>query len=196
MLDVFRKHKNKCFSLKEVVQDPNVLVKISSGDQPFVYEPSKKDSLNHNTAYFEHGVLVDVSPRNTALSLDEDRDVAYQARYIVSDGVKYDLCNPKDVIAFIIPEFDAQASAQPVNNPGLQIAAKNMFVNVTRDLSYVMEIIAQQIYQKGLAIPMVYTTVNLMLTSPIGWSDIDYDRMISQLERLEEYQYANELREA
>lgn len=195
MLDFLRKNKRNHFSSEGGSQDSNALIKITEPSQSFIYEPTKKDIANHNTAYFEHGVLVDVSPRNTAISLDEDRDVAYQARYIVSDGVQYDLCNPKDVIAFVIPEFEAQTSETSINSSKNHVETKAVFINVTRDLSYIMKIIAQQVYQNGLAIPMVYTTVNLMLASPVDWSDKDYDRMISQLERLEEYQYAKKLRE-
>lgn len=181
LFSLFASKKRKLISSEDARQDSDAFIKIPCDGCVYEYKPSKKDTANHNIAFFEHGVLVNVSPRNTAVSLDEDRDVAYQARYIVSDGVKYDLCNPEDVMKFQIPVFDSQTDG--------------MFINVTRDLSYIMKIIAQQVYQKEVAIPLVFTTVNLMLASPIAWTDKDYERMISQLERLEEYQFANALRD-
>jgi len=181
LFSLFASKKRKLISSEDARQDSDAFIKIPCDGCVYEYKPSKKDTANHNIAFFEHGVLVNVSPRNTSVSLDEDRDVAYQARYIVSDGVKYDLCNPEDVMKFQIPVFDSQTDG--------------MFMNVTRDLSYIMKIIAQQVYQKDVAIPLVFTTVNLMLVSPVAWRDKDYERMISQLERLEEYQLAKELRD-
>ncbi len=79
---LFSAKNSEPVSSDNTVQGSNALIKLPCDGLVYEYKPSKKDTANHNTAFFEHGVLVNVSPRNTAVSLDEDRDVAYHARYI------------------------------------------------------------------------------------------------------------------
>lgn len=185
IIDFFKKAKldeSDC-SIKSsygAKQDKHSIIKLPTDNRVFEYQLLRKDKDNINTAYYRNGFLYNVYPRNESLSLDEDRDKAYFARYVVLNGKKYDLCSPKDVIEIKIPNFKKNTGA---------------FSYPTRNLAYIMKIRAQKIYQKELAIPTVFTTVNLMMVSNIGWQAKDYNRLISQLERLEEYKYASILRE-
>ncbi|WP_405347163.1 phage minor capsid protein [Ruminococcus sp.] len=172
--------QSNVFSSNGAKQDIKSIIRLPIPVEGFSYKLSKKDIENNKIAYFKNGSLYNVFPRNKSISLDEDRGTAYEARYIVSDGKKYDLCNPYDVIRFKIPDYSKGG---------------NSFSYVTRDLSYIIMKRVKRIYQKELCIPSTFLAVNLMLVSGVGWLSKDYERMLSQLERLEEYRYASILRE-
>ena len=56
-------------------------------------------------AYFKNGVLYDVKPRNKKISLCDDRQIAYNARYIISDGILYDLKDATSIPKIPIPVY-------------------------------------------------------------------------------------------
>ena len=136
-----------------------------------------KQSNDEHTAYFKDGELYDVSPRNKDISLDEDRGVAYDARYIVSNNIKYDLCSPESISAIEIPYngklFDGGY--------------------VTRDLSYILKMHATAEYRPRIAVPLIYKVANLMMASSVGWSKKDYFRLVIQLWRIGEIKYGDHL---
>lgn len=61
--------------------------------------------MQENCAFFKNGVLYDVSPRNAAVSLYEDRETAYKSSIIVSDGVKYDLTSSDSIKTIPAPHY-------------------------------------------------------------------------------------------
>ena len=186
LFDFLKKPKQSELNIQEFSsfgarQDKRAIIQLPQNDTVFLYHLRKSDKENQNTAFYKNGYLYNVYPRNNSLTLDENRDVAYFARFIICDGKKYDLCNPKDVIELKMPNFEKNNSS---------------FSYVTRNLAYIFKMRAQRIYQKELAVPIVFTAVNLMLISGIGWQPKDFERLISQLERLEEYYYATILRDS
>ncbi len=134
---------------------------------------------NDYIAYFKNGKLFNIRPRNSKIPLCEERQIAYQARYIVSDGVKYDLKNPDSICQIIIPKFN-QIKGMP---------------NVTFDLAYILKMRAGREYKPELTVPLIFKTVNLMLNSPIGWNKKDYFRLVIQLWHIGETFYADYLLE-
>lgn len=143
--------------------------------QPFFLSACKEiQPITENIAYYRNGVLYDVNPRNTNISLDDDRGVAYSARYIYSDGVKYDLESPESIKKITIPKF---------NENGY----------VTRDLSYILKMRAIRENRPALAVPLCYKVANLMIESPITWSKKDYFRLVIQLWSIGEIHFGDYL---
>lgn len=150
---------------------------------------SKKENANINTAWYENGVLVNVSPRDENVSLDEDRQVAYSARYIISDGKKYDLYNPFDIMSIEIPETTPKTD---VNDEG-GIGIGMQMPYVTRELSYHLQMRVKGTFSKELAIPLVFKTANLLMATTIGYGKATYERMVEQLYAVNAMEYADYL---
>ena len=62
--------------------------------------------FNNYIAYFKNGELYDISPRTPGKTIYEDLQIAYDARYFVCDGIKYDLKNENDIKSIKLPEVD------------------------------------------------------------------------------------------
>lgn len=135
---------------------------------------------NKNEAYFENGVLYDVSPRNEGISLDEDREVAYNARYVILDGARYDLYSPEDIQKIELPDFSKY-------NGDCRY--------LTRNFVYIMKIRAKCEYVPLLAVPMVYKAVSLMLKTDMGWNKEDYMSLVYHLLRVGEIKHSDYLLE-
>lgn len=159
--------------IKEI--DPNMIIEIPSFDDTSEHILTEYEKNNQNTAYYKNGILYNVTPRNKEISLDEDRGVAYDARFVVIDGNKYDLYSPDEVAAIQLPTFAVQDAP---------------FLNVTRSLDYIMNIRAKRTYSPPLAVPIIFKTINLMRISPIKWQDKDYIRLILQLKGVGKSKYA------
>ena len=115
-----------------------------------------------NKAFFKNGTLYDVYPRNTNISLYEDRDVAYNARYIVSDGVTYDLTNYDDLATLKVPDFSNSDSS-------------------AFSLDYILRMCASNYRNRGqnhLSIAILAIATRLMIYSKIGWSIKDFKRIV------------------
>ena len=166
-----RRVETNCLNSNGAKQDPKATILIPETGDTFVYSLTKKDVENKGVYFYKNGI--EFEEKNI-----EGKKERF-TRYIVSDGQKYDLCNPSDIVRFRIPQF-----------AGLN----GKFVDVTKDLTCYMLSHAKQMYDRNLAIPFVYTTVNLMIASPVGFTRADYMRMISQLERINENSYANYLK--
>ena len=61
------------------------------------------------TAYFKNGILYKIRPF-TFKKLYDDRERAYEARYIVSDGVKYDLMDLDSIHSIEMPVYEQDAA--------------------------------------------------------------------------------------
>lgn len=76
------------------------------------------------TLYFTNGILCEINP-------DDGRNY-YQARYFVSDGIKYDFENKDDIEKLPIPNFSRQNGSFP---------------DVTKSLDYVVRMKAGHFIQ-------------------------------------------------
>ncbi len=159
----------------------------------------KKEKENNNTAFFENGLLIDVSPRNKEIPLYQERDIAYGARYIVSDGVKYDMYSTYDLINFIIPDthytplknyfsFDDEKGKKEESGLGFGL----VFEDVTRYLGYILEKRIKCIFSKELIIPLAYKTVNILINEEHVSRDT-LDRIVIQLYAIGADDYADYL---
>lgn len=110
-------------------------------------------------AYFKNGFLYDVAPRNNPDSLYEDRDIAYQADIIVSDGISYDLSVLEDIGAIPIPDL-------PVTE------------NATSELSYILKIRCGIVEDAHLIPTFVDKVIALMQASHMLWDVRDYLQVI------------------
>lgn len=148
--------------------------------QPLFLSHSKKCPVQtQNEAYFKNGILYNVMPRNKMVSLYEDRQTAYNARYIVSDGVKYDLENPLDINAIAIPQYKTVGG---ISNP--------IF-----NLDYILKMRLGTETRPALAVPLAYKVAGLMKASEIGWDKKDYYRLPIQLWSIGEIWYGDHLLE-
>lgn len=130
-------------------------------------------------AFYKNGVLFNVQPRNKTVSLDDDRQTAYDAQYIISNDVLYDLESAESISSIAIPNFCAQGSMP----------------YTTRDLSYILKMRVGVEKRPHLAVPLAYKVANLMIASPIGWTKKDYYRLVIQLWSIGEIAYGDYLLE-
>ena len=145
----------------------------------FTYSEAQQHCNSGYTAYFKNGYLINVKPRNASVSLDEDRQTAYNARYIVSDGITYDLKDPHSIQSIHIPQFK---SIEGINIP-------------TRDISYILRMRACGETRNAIAVSLAYKAANLMIASPIYWNKKDYFRIVAQLWSIGEITYGDYLLE-
>lgn len=117
-----------------------------------------------NTAYFKNGILYDVNPRNTDLSIYEDRGVAYAARYIVSDGVEYDLYDAASVKMIPVPRLIENEACRPTS------------------LDYILRMCAGNIrdFDHRQSIVVMEKAIQLMYSSR-SWTYDDYMRIVMWL---------------
>lgn len=117
--------------------------------------------MTKKIAYFRNGVLFDLSPRNTAVSLYDDRQVAYDAdTVIVSDKDIYDPEQPESVTALNIPSFEKKGGG------------------VVFDLSYILKMRCSMVSDAIIIPAFVQKTLEMMVASPIAWRRGDYLRVI------------------
>lgn len=114
------------------------------------------------TAFFKSGYLYNVSPRHTDKSLYDDRDVAYQATKIYSDGVFYDLTSKSSIAKIPIPAFSLEQETVFSMDYLLRMCASNLRERGQHDLSVVL----------------LYKAVQIMPYSNIGWQEKDYMRLV------------------
>ena len=164
-------------NLKEL--DKNTVIAVPNFEIMPEHKLTEPERNNNNTAYFKNGMLYDVSPRDHSVSLDENRYIAYNARYIVLDGKKYDLYNSDSISSIELPTFKSEEAS---------------FGYVTRNLAYIMNMRAKCTYSPILAIPIVFQTANLMIRSGYAMKK-DYLRLVAQLEGVGLPKYAQHLRE-
>lgn len=131
-------------------------------------------------AYYNNGVLYDVKPRNKNISLDENRQVAYDAQYIILNNIKYDLEKAESISSIVIPHYDKMSDSM---------------VYTTMDLGYILKMRVGKEERPHLAVPLAYKTANIMLASPISWQKKDYYRLVIQLWSIGEIAYGDYLLE-
>lgn len=122
-----------------------------------------KESVYDNyVAYFKNGMLVNVKPRDKSISLYDNRDVAYNAKTIVSDGTTYSLKNPRDISRIPIPNFSSNSQTVFSIDYILRMSASNL----------------RKDGNNGLSILVLSKAIQLMLHSNISWQEKDYLRIV------------------
>lgn len=150
----------------------------SEPQPPFI--PTSKDQIvaTGYEAYYRNGVLYNVNPRNKRVSLDEDRQTAYDAQYIILNNVKYDLEDANSIASIVVPRYDDIKGGMP---------------HTTVDLGYILKMRVGKEERPHLAVPLAYKTANIMMASPIGWQKKDYYRLVVQLWSIGEIAYGDYL---
>lgn len=145
---------------------------------PFI--PTSKEQIvaTGYEAYYRNGVLYNVNPRNKRVSLDGDRQTAYDAQYIVLNNVKYDLEDANSIASIVVPRYDDIKGGMP---------------HITFDLGYILKMRVGKEERPHLAVPLAYKTANIMMASPIGWQKKDYYRLVIQLWSIGEIAYGDYL---
>ena len=120
---------------------------------------------NGKTIYFNNGKMYKVYPT--------EKDGWYDARYLVSDGVMYDLENVEDLRRIAVPKFDF---FDVMTGYG-----------VTGSLDYVMRMKAGNLYDKNpkLCSACLWKATELMFANKyMGWRKSDYVRLINWHKKL------------
>lgn len=116
------------------------------------------------TAFFKNGLLIKVLPKPRG-HLYDNRDIYYNARYIVSDGHKYDLENVDSIKSIRTPRF------RNFNTSSL---------GITGNLTYVLRMKASQLKNSGkneIALVLLKRATEMMPASEVSWSKKDYMRL-------------------
>lgn len=176
LFDLFKKNKhlnNSEPAFKEI------LMPVRTETQP-PFLPTEKEPIvaTGYEAHFRNGVLFNVKPRNEKITLEEDRQTAYNAQYIVLNNIKYDLENAASISSIAIPQYDAIQDSMP---------------HTTFDLAYILNKRVGKEERPHLAVPLAYKTANMMIASPIGWLKKDYYRLVIQLWSIGEIAYGDYL---
>lgn len=120
-----------------------------------------KNDADDCVAYFDNGFLINVSPRAESVSLYNNREVAYNATVIYSDGKRYSLLNAKSIQQIPVPEFsDSQ--------------------DTVFSLDYVLRMCASNLRNAGnrqLSVQLLQKAVEIMPFSNIAWKEDDYLRL-------------------
>ena len=127
----------------------------------FKVHQNLKDDSNERTAFFDRGFLVNVSPRTDSISLYDNRDVAYNATVIYSDGNWYSLLDAESIRKIPIPDFsDSQ--------------------DTVFSLDYILRMCASNLRNNGaheISIRLLQKAVEIMPYSNIDWKEDDYLRL-------------------
>lgn len=134
-------------------------------------EPDYIDLVSFAVAYYKNGYLVKVSPMNPHESIDDSRDIAYSAKYIVSDGIKTDLHDPYEIKLLKVPNYSL-----PVKFP-----------YVVLNMAYILKKQAIRCTNYSIAVELIPKVSELMngteqaVQHGISWSYKDYRRLAEQL---------------
>ena len=178
LFDIFKKaisptNQNTIPAFQEIL-----IPERSEPQPPFI--PTSKEQIvaTGYEAYYKNGVLYNVNPRNKRVSLDEDRQTAYDAQYIILNNVKYDLEDANSIASIVVPRYDDIKGSMP---------------HTTFDLGYILKMRVGKEERPHLAVPLAYKTANIMMASPIGWQKKDYYRLVIQLWSIGEIAYGDYL---
>lgn len=125
----------------------------------------KKPKYKNCTAFFQNGFLFDISPRNPDSTLYDQRDVAYNATTIISDGMNYSLENEESINAIPIPNFTNRQ-------------------DTTFSLDYILRMCASNLRNQKrftLSTLVLIKATEIMPYSNIDWSENDYLRLVCWL---------------
>ena len=115
-------------------------------------------------AYYKNGILYDVYPRDTSLSLYEDRQTAYDATIVISDGVEYDISTVFGINSLPIPN-DTRA-------------------HDILSLSYILKLHCGSVEDPLIIPPMVEKVLSIMIHSKLLWRRKDYLQVLRNFYRV------------
>ncbi len=146
-----------------------ILAKIKSEDTEKVKHSPQENSdeviPDGQTIYFKNGKMYKVYPT--------DKESWYDARYLVSDGIMYDLENINDLKRIPIPNFE--------------LCGMSEGYGVTGSLDYVMRMKAGNLYGRDseLCSACLWKSTELMFANKhMGWRKNDYMRLINWHKKL------------
>lgn len=134
--------------------------------------------MSCNVAYFRNGYLYDVLPRNKMVSLYEDRQVAYDAELIMSDGCLYDISTIEGIEGLPVPFYKGDAW------------------NATLEMSYIMKLHCGKVQDPDLIPPFVNKVIVLMKASSLLWRPRDYLQVIRNYHRNGLFEAGNQFEES
>lgn len=118
------------------------------------------DSKNKITLYFSNGYLIKTEP--------ESVENIYDCRYIVSDGIKYDLLDVKSIKSICVPKF--------------QLIDYFSSFGATGSLDYIIRMKAGKYFndnKKELCSACLWKSTELMLANKFyAWKKEDYERLV------------------
>ena len=123
-----------------------------------VFNSSSIDIPDAQTIYFKNGEMYKVYP--------SDKESWYDARYLVSDGVKYDLENLDDLRRIPVPKFPPHQNIMEG-------------YGVTGNLDYVLRMKAGNFYNrkdKIMCSACLWKCTELMLAHPLSWEESHFYR--------------------
>lgn len=130
--------------------------------EKFKIENDTPKEPDAQTIYFKNGKMYKVYPT--------DKESWYDARYLVSDGITYDLENVRDIQKIPVPSF---AEFDPMMEG----------YGITGSLDYVIRMKAGAFYnrkEKELCSACLWKSTQLMLANKaVGWQKKDFDRLIN-----------------
>ena len=134
------------------------------------YALSQEEMNNINTAFFTNNLMYDVEPKDASKPIWDNLDVAYDARYLVSDNRKYDLFNPKDIVSIIMPtKIDRPTPNKHSIQEDYGILPTPItitFVEPTTpvlDLDYQMALRIKRCFSPELVAPLLQFYINLII---------------------------------
>lgn len=133
------------------------------------------------TVFYKNGLLVNVIPMPQG-HLYDNRDVYYEARYIVSDGHKHDLEDVKSIESIKTPKFNTFDS----NSLG-----------ISGNMVYVLRMKAFRLKNKGkidAAVALLKRMTEMMPVSGILWNKEDYLEFPNLLMSISEFEAAKNAR--
>ena len=125
-----------------------------------VFNSSSDDVPDAQTIYFKNGEMYKVYPT--------DKESWYDARYLFSDGVKYDLENLDDLKRIPVPKFPAHQNIMDG-------------YGVTGNLDYVLRMKAGSFYNRKDKIrcsACLWKCTELMLAHPLSWEESHFYRIV------------------
>lgn len=129
--------------------------------------------MSNIKAIYKNGYLFNTEP---ALSdYYEERDKFYEARFIISDGIEYDLEEIASVQSIAVPDFKRQVDTE---TPG------TYSLGVTGYLDYVLRMKASELRNKHkneLSIAILAKACEIMKRSTVQWKRNDYMRLVNWL---------------
>lgn len=134
------------------------------------------------TVYFTNGHLSKIDPYPDG-GYYENRDIANNADFIVSDGVKYDLTSVKSIHSIAIPSYSYDVDGG---------------IGTTGYLEYILRIHANiywEICEYKLAIACLEKATQLMRYSTMGWPPKEFFRIVNTLNDLGKFKSAKQWEE-
>lgn len=132
---------------------------------------SYQELVRFAVATYRNGYLINVVPMDPRETIDDSRDIAHDANYIISDGKSIDLNNPDSIKSLKVPNY-----ALPDSHPYAVL-----------NIAYILKKRAIRCTDYSVAVVLIPKVCELMRGTEqaaqhgISWSYRDYRRLAEQL---------------